>query len=188
MHTETVVPVPSLTSGHRHRTVPTVVGDLLLVAHGEALAGVYFPGHWYPPTDEFCGGSVPAERRDPVLDAAAAQLGEYLAGTRRTFDLPTVTASDPFSERVWALLRMIPYGHTTTYGRLAIELGNRALAQRVGQAVGHNPLSIVIPCHRVLGADGSLTGYAGGIERKQFLLDLEQPGTHLFRTPLAHRG
>jgi methylated-DNA-[protein]-cysteine S-methyltransferase len=188
MQTDTVFPVPPVTSGPRHRTVPTVLGDLLLVAHDEALAGVYFPGHWYPPTDEFCGRPVPAERPDPVLDAAATQLGEYLAGTRQTFDVPTVTASDAFSERVWALLRKIPYGRTTTYGRLAIELGNRALAQRVGQAVGHNPLSIVIPCHRVVGADGSLTGYAGGIERKQFLLDLEQPGTYLFRTPFADRG
>ena len=81
------------------------------------------------------------------------------------------------------MLREIPYGRTTTYGRLAVELGNRALAQQVGQAVGHNPLSIVIPCHRVVGADGSLTGYAGGIPRKQFLLDLEQPDASLFPVP-----
>ena len=188
MQTDTVSPVPSLTSGSRHRTVSTVLGDLLLVAHGEALAGVYFPGHWYPPSREFCGASLPSDQPDQVLDAAATQLDEYLAGTRRSFELPIVTAGDSFSESVWALLRDIPYGRTTTYGRLALALGNRALAQRVGQAVGHNPLSIVIPCHRVIGADGSLTGYAGGIERKRHLLDLEQPGSSLFPLPFSEHA
>ena len=185
MQTDTVPPIPKVASGRRHRTAPTALGDLLLVAHGEALAGVYFPAHWYPPSAQFRGEAVAPEQPDPVLDAAATQLHEYLAGSRQSFDVPTVTAADAFSERIWAMLHEIPYGRTTTYGRLAVELGNRALAQRVGQAVGHNPLSIVIPCHRVLGADGSLTGYAGGVARKQFLLDLEQPGTSLFPVPFS---
>lgn len=89
--------------------------------------------------------------------------------------MPTRTGGDEFFEQVWALLCEIPYGQTTTYGALAERLGDRRLAQRVGQAVGRNPISILIPCHRVLGADGSLTGYAGGLDRKRFLLELEEP-------------
>ena len=90
-------------------------------------------------------------------------------------DTSIATAGDEFSERVWALLKEIPYGETTTYGALAAALGNPRLAQRVGQCVGHNPISVIIPCHRVVGADGSLTGYAGGLDRKRRLLDLEEP-------------
>jgi methylated-DNA-[protein]-cysteine S-methyltransferase len=91
------------------------------------------------------------------------------------FDLPLAVDGDEFQRRVWAMLDEIPFGETTTYGELAERLGDKALAQRVGQAVGHNPLSIVVPCHRVVGKDGKLTGYAGGLKRKQFLLDLEEP-------------
>jgi methylated-DNA-[protein]-cysteine S-methyltransferase len=115
MQTETVLSRPSSTAAHRHRRVPTVLGDLLLVAHGAALAGIYFPGHRYPPSSEFSGEPMAAEQPDRVLEDAAAQLDEYLAGTRQIFDLPLVTTGDPFSERVWAMLREIPYGCTTTY-------------------------------------------------------------------------
>ena len=95
--------------------------------------------------------------------------------------MPLVTRGDDFSERVWKLLREIPYGQTTTYGALAERLGDKSLAQRVGDAVGHNPLCVFIPCHRVVGANGALTGYAGGLKRKQFLLELEEPvGARLF--------
>jgi len=169
----------------RHARANTTIGELLLVAGpvdeaaadgrpADALVGVYFPGHRYPPSPGSIGAEV-AEGDDPLLGPAAGQLREYLAGDRRTFDVPIATAGDPFSERVWALLRAIPYGETTTYGALADQLGSRGLAQRVGQAVGHNPLSIVIPCHRVVGAGGSLTGFAGGLDRKRHLLDLEEP-------------
>lgn len=158
----------------RHTIARTDLGDLLLVADGEDLTGVYFPGHWYPPSAGAIGDQV-EESSDPVLAEAASQLREYLAGDRREFDLRIATAGDDFSEQVWALLREIPYGTTTTYGSLAEALGNPRLAQRVGHAVGHNPISIVIPCHRVLGADGSLTGFAGGLDRKRALLTLEEP-------------
>jgi methylated-DNA-[protein]-cysteine S-methyltransferase len=158
----------------RHTYVETSLGRLLLVAADEALAGLYFPEHWYPPKESDIGEQVDAES-DPLFNGAAQQLHEYLAGTRQTFDIPLSTEGDNFSERVWALLREIPYGETTTYGTLATTLGNKNLSQRVGQAVGHNPISIVIPCHRVVGSDGSLTGFAGGLQRKRMLLDLEEP-------------
>lgn len=157
----------------RHAFVDTTIGELLLVAGDDALTGLYFPDHRYPPAESEIGERV-VESADRVIATAAGQVREYLAGTRQRFDLPVVTHGDAFSERVWALLREIPFGRTTTYGTLADELGNRRLAQRVGQAVGHNPVSIVIPCHRVVGADGSLTGFAGGLDRKRALLELEE--------------
>ena len=158
----------------RHTYVDTSLGRLLLVAANEALTGLYFPEHWYPPKESEIGGAVDADS-DAVFDVAAKQLHDYLAGTRRSFELPIRTNGDDFAERVWALLREIPYGETTTYGTLAATLASKGLSQRVGQAVGHNPISIVIPCHRVVGADGSLTGFAGGLHRKRTLLDLEEP-------------
>jgi methylated-DNA-[protein]-cysteine S-methyltransferase len=157
----------------RHTRIATVLGDLLLVASDDRLVGLYFPGHWRPPAAEALGAQVTVDD-DPLLTTAATQVHEYLDGTRTAFDVPLATTGDEFSERVWALLRDIPYGETTTYGRIAHQLGARELAQLVGRAVGGNPISIVIPCHRVLGADGALTGYAGGLRRKRHLLDLEQ--------------
>lgn len=158
----------------RHAKIDTELGEILLVARGPALVGCYFPGHWYPPAASSIGSPVDPDT-DAVLGPAGTQLREYLAGERRTFDIRTATSGDEFSEQVWDLLRAIPYGTTTTYGRLAEQLGNRALAQGVGQAVGHNPLSIFVPCHRVIGSDGSLTGFAGGLVRKRRLLELEEP-------------
>ena len=110
-----------------------------------------------------------------MLNQARSELEDYLAGRRTSFDLPTRATGTAFQERVWALLREIPFGTTTTYGALAERLGERALAQEVGQAVGRNPLSIVVPCHRVVGSGGRLTGYAGGLDRKRRLLALEEP-------------
>ncbi|MCU1414466.1 MAG: ogt2 [Microbacteriaceae bacterium] len=156
----------------RHALVPTVLGDLTVVASGDAIVGLYFPGHWYLPPREALGERV---EHDGLIDEAAAQLRDYLAGARTGFDLEVTTSGDPLQESVWAMLREIPFGETTTYGALAERLGNRALAQAVGQAVGHNPVSIIIPCHRVLGTSGKLTGFAGGLERKRFLLELEEP-------------
>lgn len=156
----------------RHAHLATSLGDLLVVADNGGLAGIYFPGHWHPPSDDAIGVLV-----DPSSDALFVrldrELGEYLDARRTGFDLPTAAEGDTFEEAVWAMLREIPYGETTTYGELAERLGDRNLARRVGYAVGHNPLSILVPCHRVVGADGSLTGYAGGLERKRFLLELE---------------
>jgi methylated-DNA-[protein]-cysteine S-methyltransferase len=156
----------------RHTIITTFLGAMTLVASGPALTGVYFPGHWYKPNPQIFGPWVVAAD-DPVLAAAERQLREYLAGERVTFDLPTATHGDVFQERVWAALREIPYGKTITYGELAKALGQGALPHDVGQAVGRNPLSMVVPCHRVVGKGGKLTGYAGGLERKQALLELE---------------
>jgi methylated-DNA-[protein]-cysteine S-methyltransferase len=156
----------------RHTYAETRLGRLLLVAEGDSLTGVYYAHHWYPPSASHLGPEV-AERVDPVLAHTADELRAYLTGRRRTFGVAVTTHGDDFSERVWTLLRDIPYGRTTTYGALASRLGDKTLAQRVGQAVGHNPLSIIVPCHRVVGANGSLTGYAGGLARKRALLELE---------------
>lgn len=156
----------------RHAIVLTPIGALTLVASSRALTGVYFPGHWTKPrVQEF--GPRAATADDAVLSIAEQQIQEYLAGERVAFDLPTSTQGDAFQERVWAVLREIPYGETVTYGALAKILGHGALPHEVGQAVGRNPLSIIVPCHRVVGKGGKLTGYAGGLERKRTLLALE---------------
>lgn len=155
-----------------HAFAPTSLGDLLLVAEPDALVGVYFPDHWHPPAPASTGNRV-TEGDHAVIGGAARQLREYLAGERRGFDVPVRTAGTAFFEDVWARLRAIPFGDTTTYGALAAQLGNPGLAQSVGRAVGRNPVSIIIPCHRVVGARGALTGFAGGLDRKRALLDLE---------------
>lgn len=156
----------------RHIIAPTSLGALTLVASGPALTGVYFPGHWYKPRAATFGPRVAAPN-DPLLANAGYQIQQYLAGERAAFDLPTATHGDAFQERVWAALREIPYGETITYGELAKSLGDGVLPHEVGQAVGRNPLSIIVPCHRVVGKHGKLTGYAGGLERKRALLELE---------------
>ena len=164
----------------RHATMPTPLGVLLVVAddgggngrESGGLTGVYFPGHWHPPASGTIGDEVDAHG-DALFERFARQLTEYLEGRRTAFDLPLAPDGDAFQHAVWAMLREIPYGETTSYGELATRLGDRNLARRVGNAVGRNPLSILVPCHRVVGADGSLTGYAGGLERKRFLLELE---------------
>jgi methylated-DNA-[protein]-cysteine S-methyltransferase len=162
---------------NRHAIVSTRIGDLTLVASGDALIGVYFPHHWVKPAPETLGERV--EATDPLIASTAGQLEEYLGGERTAFDLPTVLHGDEFQRRVWSVLEEIPYGETTSYGEIAARVGDTA--QAVGKAVGQNPLSIVVPCHRVVGKNGSLTGYAGGLKRKQFLLDLEEPAaTRLF--------
>ncbi len=160
----------------RHALLPTGVGELTAVldeaeGRGTALVGLYFPGHWTLPDPESFGPRTDAD--EPVLVALAAQLGEYLDGRRREFDLPLDLRGGEHHRRVWERLSRIPYGATLTYGELAAESGGAA--QAVGRAVGANPVSIVVPCHRVVGADGSLTGYAGGLERKRHLLALEEP-------------
>jgi methylated-DNA-[protein]-cysteine S-methyltransferase len=158
----------------RHAIITTSLGDLTVVAEGDAVAGIYFPHHWHPPVAGSIGELVDASD-DPVIDRVRRQLDEFLVGERDTFDVPTVTHGTVFEESVWALLNEIPYGQTITYGELAAQLGDPALARKVGQAVGHNPISVIVPCHRVVGKNGKLTGYAGGLDRKQVLLGLEEP-------------
>lgn len=159
---------------NRHAVVETELGELTLVASDGALTGLYFPHHWVKPERAQLGEEVAVDT-DVLLSEAARQLAQYLAGERTIFDLPIELAGDEFQRQVWALLDEIPFGETTTYGELAERLGDKSLAQVVGQAVGHNPVSIIVPCHRVVGKDGKLTGYAGGLKRKQKLLELEEP-------------
>ncbi|NMD55304.1 MULTISPECIES: methylated-DNA--[protein]-cysteine S-methyltransferase [Tsukamurella] len=154
----------------RHIVADTVLGELTLVAGGGAMTGVYFRHHARRPAEAAFGERVAA---DPLLDEAARQIRAYLAGERRGFDLPLATAGDAVQEAVWAALRELPYGTTTTYGALAERLGFVTSAWGVGQAVGANPLCVLIPCHRVVGSNGTLTGYAGGLRRKRVLLDIE---------------
>jgi methylated-DNA-[protein]-cysteine S-methyltransferase len=152
-----------------HATVRSSLGDLTVVGRGGSVTGLYFPHHWYLPDR-----SVFGEYRDTDFDDVRGQLDEYLAGQRREFDLRVDAAGSPFQQRVWQLISEIPYGATVSYGELARELGGEVTAQEVGAATGRNPVSIIIPCHRVVGASGRLTGYAGGLRRKRILLDLEQ--------------
>ncbi len=156
--------------GVRHAVVSTPVGELTLVGRARALSGVYFAEHVRRPEQEAFG-----DRDDTALAEARRQLAEYFAGSRQTFDLELAPVGNAFQRRVWTQLVAIPYGETRTYGQLAVALGDRGLARAVGAANGQNPLSIVVPCHRVVGADGTLTGYAGGVQRKAFLLELETP-------------
>jgi methylated-DNA-[protein]-cysteine S-methyltransferase len=158
----------------RYTVVDSPLGELTLVANGHALTGVYFRHHWHPPTADALGQYV-EPMADDLFRRAADQLGEYLAGERTDFDLPIAVAGDSRQRRVWELLPDIGYGATTTYGELAAKLADGTTAYEVGQAVGRNPLSIIVPCHRVVGKNGALTGYAGGLKRKRFLLDLEAP-------------
>jgi methylated-DNA-[protein]-cysteine S-methyltransferase len=152
-----------------HTVIGSPLGDLTLVATDGSLTGLYFRHHWYRPDPASFG-----TREDTGFGDVTQQLGEYFAGQREDFDLPIDPRGDEFQHRVWTLISRIPYGQTTTYGELAREIGNSVLAKDVGQAVGRNPLSVIVPCHRVVGKDGRLTGYAGGLARKRFLLDLEQ--------------
>ena len=149
-------------------TMDSPVGELLIRSRDGAVTAI-----------EFSPFETPAEGRDdaqPVLRAARDQLADYFEGTRTEFDLPVEPAGTAFQRRVWEELRTIPYGKTASYGEIAASLGLKPGASRaVGTANGANPIPIVVPCHRVIGADGSLTGYGGGLDRKQMLLQLEAP-------------
>jgi methylated-DNA-[protein]-cysteine S-methyltransferase len=158
----------------RHTVIDSPLGELTLVADGDALTGVYFRHHWHPPTADTLGRYVQPDV-DDVFRCGADQLSEYFAGERTAFDVPIALIGEPGQRRVWDLLRDIRYGQTTTYGELATTLADGSTAYDVGQVVGRNPLSIIVPCHRVVGKNGAITGYAGGLTRKRFLLDLEAP-------------
>ena len=157
-----------------HTTMGSPIGELTLVNDDGTLAGIWM-------------GAVPTarahrigDRRSTGFERAIDQLDGYFAGTRTGFDVPIAMRCDDFRLRVWQLLLRIPYGETRSYGDLARDLGDIGLARAVGVANARNPLPIVVPCHRVIGSDGSLTGYAGGLERKRFLLDLERRPGRLF--------
>ncbi|HEX6060089.1 MAG TPA: methylated-DNA--[protein]-cysteine S-methyltransferase [Gemmatimonadaceae bacterium] len=173
-------------------TIATPVGELLLTAVDDALTGIRFDldGAGHRPAGEWrrAGGAVGAAGDDAalVLAAARAQLEAYFAGALTAFDLPLAARGTPFQERVWRALRDIAYGETISYAELARRIGEPAAVRAVGHANGRNPLPLVVPCHRVIGADGSLTGFGGGIERKRWLLEHEGAlrGTETLRLPL----
>ena len=154
-----------------HTTIDSPVGPLTLVARDGSLTGLYMHEQRHRPQPETFG--VRDDGAEPFA-AAARQLAEYFAGTRTAFDLPLAPAGTPFQQRVWAALREIPYGETTSYGELAERIGSPGAARAVGLANGRNPIGIVVPCHRVVGSTGALTGYGGGIETKRRLLDFER--------------
>ncbi len=151
--------------------VPSPLGDLLVVRAdiSDALVGLYLPtgrhatalrAQWH--------------RDDSRFDDVRTQLDEYFAGERRAFDLPLAGVGTAFQQRVWAALLDIPYGETASYGKVAAAIGSLSASRAVGLANGRNPISIIVPCHRVIGADGSLTGYGGGLDAKRWLLAHEQ--------------
>jgi methylated-DNA-[protein]-cysteine S-methyltransferase len=162
----------------------TPLGAMLLTSNGAALTGAYFAGQKYDVSPQ--AGWQEDEALD-VLAAARAQLSEYFAGERTTFDLPLAPSGTSFQRTVWKALLAIPCGATCSYGAIARAAGEPAAVRAAGAAVGRNPISVIVPCHRVVGADGSLTGYAGGLERKRRLLALEAGRGPLFAA-LQERG
>lgn len=157
--------------------LPSPVGPLTLVASERGLRAVLWPDD--DDRVDIDGKVADAESaaRHPVLSDAARQLTEYFEGDRVEFELPLDPVGTPFQLEAWTALRSIPYGETVTYGEQAARMGDRRKARAVGAANGKNPLSIVVPCHRVVGADGSLTGFAGGVETKAWLLAHERATT-----------
>src|SRR2546423_3376006 len=156
--------------------VPSPVGELVLAASGTALTGVYFSisRHGPPPIER--AGWMEDDGRGPageLLARTRQELAEYFAGTRRTFDIPLDPPGTPFQRRVWDALRAIPYGTTLSYSELARRLGDLRATRAVGAANGKNPIPIIVPCHRVVGANGALTGFGGGLDRKRWLLEHE---------------
>lgn len=151
-----------------HTVIDSPIGLLTLVAADGALAGLYMEQHRHrPPSSTF------GERDAAPFARVVAQLAEYFDGGRTTFDVPLELGGTAFQRTVWAALRSIPYGETVSYGELAERIGRATASRAVGLANGRNPVSIIVPCHRVVGSTGDLTGYGGGVERKRYLLDFE---------------
>jgi methylated-DNA-[protein]-cysteine S-methyltransferase len=152
-----------------HTVMDTPVGPLTLVATDGVLSGLYMNEQRHRPLEETFG-----LRDDTQSAEVIEQLKAYFTGELREFDVPLAMAGTEFQRRVWTELQRIPYGETTTYGELAERLGQPTASRAVGLANGKNPISIIVPCHRVVGATGSLTGYGGGLPRKRYLLSFEK--------------
>jgi methylated-DNA-[protein]-cysteine S-methyltransferase len=152
-----------------YTTLDSPIGELLLVGDGERLRGLHFQQGRRPLRVD--NGTY--RRAEEPFARARAQLGEYFARERAEFDLPVAGEGTPFQRRVWDALAEIPYGETISYGELAHRIGRPSASRAVGMANARNPISIIVPCHRVIGFDGALTGYGGGTQRKRFLLELE---------------
>ncbi|GAA1177961.1 methylated-DNA--[protein]-cysteine S-methyltransferase [Nesterenkonia xinjiangensis] len=171
----TTTPITTLSHSLSHSLIDSPVGQLALVTDGQALTGVYMQEHRHT-TVKSWGERVGRREAADVVQCAGKQLDEYFTGERQDFDLPLAAVGTEFQRAVWAGLREIPYGETWTYGQLAAHLGRAGASRAVGLANGRNPISIIVPCHRVIGADGSMTGYGGGVPRKEQLLALERGG------------
>lgn len=155
-----------------YRMQASPLGSLLLAASEQGLCGLYFEEHRH-----FRGAQGWMEMPGhPHLQRAASQLDDYFAGQRRVFDLPLDLAGTPFQQKVWAQLPQVPYGATASYLLHAHAVGAGHAVRAVGTAIGRNPVSIIVPCHRIVGSDGALAGYAGGLERKRYLLAFEAAG------------
>jgi len=152
-----------------HTVVDSPIGPLAVVADDAAIVAVHFPN---TPLRDGEGG--PRDDDHPLLRQAAEQLAEYFAGERTAFDVPLAPAGTPFQLAAWTALRSIPYGETVSYGEQARRLGDPNKSRAVGAANGRNPIPIIVPCHRVVGSNGHLTGFGGGVEAKAWLLDHEQ--------------
>jgi len=161
------------THARTHAVIDSPIGPLTLIAQDGRIAGILMEVTRHEPDAETLGAAVPVDS-EPVLAAAADELDAYFRGELTHFDLPLTLDGTRFQQAVWAGLRDIPYGETISYGELARRIGEPSASRAVGLANGKNPVAIVVPCHRVIGADGSLTGYGGGMDRKRFLLGLEQ--------------
>ena len=151
-----------------YTVVDSPLGPITVVGQDDALAGVYLDGQRHRPVDQALG-----VRDDRTLPSLCEQLTAYLRGDLEQFDVELAPLGTPFQAEVWSALRAVPYGATTTYGALAAAVGRPTAVRAVGAANGRNPYCLVVPCHRVVGAGGALTGYAGGLDRKRFLLELE---------------
>jgi methylated-DNA-[protein]-cysteine S-methyltransferase len=149
--------------------IESPLGSLFVQGDGESVTGLYLPQHkgWSGLDDSW-------KRSDEPFREVRDQLADYFAGERQQFDLPIRPAGTPFQQQVWEALTQIPFGATMTYSELAERVGKPFASRAVGAANGRNPISIIVPCHRVIGANGKLTGYAGGVERKKWLLELER--------------
>ena len=154
----------------RYAKISTAAGPMYATLAGDAISGLYFEGGRHAPAID---AAWIEDAHAAPFAALAAQLAEYFAGARREFEIPLAPAGTPFQLLVWKAIAGIPFGRTLTYAQLARQVGSPDAVRAVGAATGRNPISIIVPCHRVIGTDGSLTGYAGGVDRKRRLLEIE---------------
>ena len=171
-----------MSSNVRYSWMDSPLGKVLLVAAGDGLRGVYFHDQKYLPE---IGPDWKRDDRWPVLREARRQIDEYFGCARDRFDLPLAPVGTPFQRAIWKAIAEVPCGATRTYAELAARVGCPGSARVAGAATGRNPLSIVVPCHRIVGSDGSLTGYAGGLDRKRYLLTREKSSSSAGRRRAA---
>lgn len=155
----------------KYKIIKSPVGPLTLVIKDQILQAILWDND---KPNRVKLDQMTEDKKDPILLETERQLNEYFSGKRKTFNLPMEACGTPFQEEVWEALNQIPYGVTCTYKDIAVKINRPAAVRAVGTAIGRNPISIIIPCHRVIGTDGSLTGFAGGLDRKRLLLDLEE--------------